>query len=125
MRRLLFLVLIVGMLGVAAIGLAGGSGESAATNHQDVTGDRVAAKAHQIRPVPQPPPGFELSERELNAISTSHEGLQAVEVPGVGVVVDLKGRFRQLEMAPLRTAVCAGSGGHVADRTAERSGTDD
>jgi hypothetical protein len=48
----------------------------------------------------EPPPGsvpLPLSERERNALSTSHDGLVQVPsaLPGGGVKIDLQGRFQK------------------------------
>ena len=37
---------------------------------------------------------LELSPEELNATSTSHEGLKPEEIPGKGLTLDLQGRFQ-------------------------------
>jgi hypothetical protein len=47
--------------------------------------------------LPEPAPGsvpLRLSPQEQSALSTSHEGLVEVPVPGGGVKVDLQGRFQ-------------------------------
>jgi hypothetical protein len=50
----------------------------------------------EIRQTPAPGPGLVLSPQELNAASTSHEGLREVpsDRPGGGYRIDLQGRFQ-------------------------------
>ncbi len=49
--------------------------------------------------VPPPKLRRQLSSRVLDLVSTSHEGLEVVELPNGLSYVDLKGRFQSLTMA--------------------------